>query len=233
LIGKFKNLCAELGPGNAVLWAANRLFETLGAPCRIIRYYFVAQPVAEEALLPPRRGRSIDVRRLSPDDSALRDLPLTDDVLRYRFDQDAVCFGAFQNGAIVGCLWLCLDSYDEDEVRCTYALLPERQAAWDFDVYVVPEARGGFAFLRLWDEAYAFLRELGVHWSLSRISAFNPGSLGAHGNLGARRISSALFVRIGRLQLLLSSLSPYLYLSVSKDRRPRLALRVNSVDPAE
>lgn len=230
MIRKFINLCAELGPGNALLWGSNRLFDAIGAPCRIIRYYFVAQPVSEEALLPPRRGRSIEVRRLPPDDPALLDLPLTGEVLRYRFEQDAVCFGAFQNGVIVGCLWLCLDTYDEDEVRCTYALLPERQAAWDFDVYVVPEARGGFAFLRMWDEANAFLRDLGVHWSLSRISAFNPGSLGAHGNLGARRISSALFFRIGRLQLLVSRLSPYLYLSVSPDRRPRLALRVNSVD---
>ena len=167
---------------------------------------------------------------LRSDDPALSHLLLTSDVLRFRFDQDAVCFGAFREGTIVGCLWLCLGGYHEDEVRCRYDLRPEGKAAWDFDVYVIPEARGGFAFMRLWDEANAYLRKLGVGWSLSRISAFNPGSLAVHGNLGACRIGSALFFRTGDLQLGFYSFKPYFNFTGSPDRIPRLVLVAPSSD---
>lgn len=224
MIGKFVNLYGELGPLDAVLWGINRLLENIRIPGRIVRYYFVAQPVAKQAFLPARRGRSIEVRMVPPGDPALCRLPLTDAVLKYRFDQNAVCFGAFQDEAVVGCLWLCLGSYDEDEVRCTFLLEPAGKTAWDFDVYVVPEARGGFTFLRMWDTANAYLRELGVDWSLSRISAFNPASLGSHRNLGARRIASALFLRVGNLQLMVSRSRPCLHLSVSADSVPALTL---------
>lgn len=224
MLSKFADLCGELGPLNAIFWGVNRFLERVQAPGRIVRYYFVAQPVAKEPLLPARRGQSIDVRKVLPGDPALRDLPLTEAVLKYRFNQNAVCFVAFQGNAVVGCLWLCLGSYDEDEVRCTFVLHPADRTAWDFDVYVLPGARGGFAFLRMWDAANAYLRELGVDWSLSRISAFNSQSLGSHGNLGARRIASALFVRVGNLQLLVSRLRPYLHLSTSGNSVPALRL---------
>jgi hypothetical protein len=232
LFRKFVDLREELGTLDAVLWTVNRGFRRLGARYPIVKYYFVAQPVPEKPLLPPRRGRSVDVRRVARGDPALADLPLTDAVLRFRFGQDAVCFGAFQDGVIVGCLWLCLGRYDEDEVRCRFVLRPEGRTAWDFDVYVVPAARGGFAFMRLWDEANAYLRGLGVGWSLSRISAFNVKSLGAHGNLGARRIAGALFFRIGALQLMFSASSPFFHLSASERQVPRLTLTAPAAHPA-
>jgi len=90
----------------------------------------------------------------------------------------------------------------------------------------MPEARGGLTFVRLWDEANAYLRGHGIAWSVSRISAFNPESLAAHRRLGARRISSALFLRIGDLQLLLSGVRPFLSLSMSTRRVPDIALSV-------
>src|SRR3546814_15521124 len=86
-------------------------------------------------------------------------------------------FGAFKNDAIIGCLWLCLSSYVEDEVRCRYQPAPAGEASWDFDVYVVPAQRSGPAFGRLGDEANAFLRQQGVACSWRRSSAFNPASL--------------------------------------------------------
>ncbi len=224
MFSRFNNLRSELGPLNAVYWGVNWVFRAIGCRAPIIRYYFVAQPVAEKPLLPPRRGRAIEVRRMEPGDPGFADLPLTEKVLRFRFDQQAVCFGAFQNGEIVGCLWLCVGRYDEDEVRCTFVLRPEGKASWDFDVYVTPQARGGFAFMRLWDEANAYLRGRGIGWSLSRISAFNPGSLGAHGNLGARRIASALYLRIGPVQLMVSRCRPYLHLSLTPHQVPKLTL---------
>jgi hypothetical protein len=231
LFSKFLDLSTELGRLNALYWSVNRLFRKLRVPFRIFRYLFVAQPVAPSPFLPDRLGRSIAIRRLGRDDPALKGLPVGDEVLHYRFDQDAVCFGAFQNGSIVGCLWLCLGGYDEDEVRCRYELAPAKATSWDFDVYVAPEARGGFAFLRLWDAANAYLRDQGVSWSLSRISAFNPDSLRAHQTLGARRIASALFLRMGRLQLMVSSVRPYPHLSLSPGQAPTLALSASTVEP--
>jgi hypothetical protein len=63
--------------------------------------------------------------------------------------------------------------------RCAGAICapPSGKAVWDFDVYVVPAYRLGYTFLKLWDTANAHLRSLGVRWTLSRISAFNAGSL--------------------------------------------------------
>ena len=211
-------------------WSFNRVFDGLRVPCRIFRYYFVAQPVPTASFLPSRLGQSIEIRKLQPDDAALSDLPIDASVLQYRFDQDAVCFGAFQGEAIIGCLWLCLSAYNEDEVRCSYRLEPEKSTAWDFDVYVAPASRGGFAFLRLWDAANAYLRERKVDWSLSRISAFNPDSLSAHQNLGARRFASAIFFQLGKLQLMVSSLRPFVHLSVSDSGAPLLALSAKGIE---
>lgn len=228
MISQFRDLSHELGFVNAIYWIVNRLCDRARIPFRILRYYFIAQPVAPEPMLPSRRGRAIEIRLLRPEDGALKSLPLDDAVLRYRFDQNAVCFGAFQDGAIVGCLWICLATYNEDEVRCRYILSPEK-TAWDFDVYVAPRARGGFAFLKLWDAANAYLRERDVGWSLSRISAFNPVSLRSHDNFGARRLASALFLQAGSLQLLLSPLKPFIHLSLKPHQVPRLSLSVTTM----
>jgi len=232
VLHKFADLRKEFGTLDAILWIVNSAFRLLGTRLPIIKYYFVAQPVPAGSLLSAHRGRSVEVRRMEQGDPALAHLPLTGEVLRFRFDQNAICFGAFQDGAVVGCLWLCLGRYEEDEVRCTFVPQPEGRTAWDFDVYVTPAARGGFAFMRLWDEANAYLRGLGVDWSLSRISAFNPGSLGAHGNLGARRIASALFFRLGPVQLMLSSLRPFVHLSFSPRQVPHLTLTAPPCDPS-
>ena len=230
MLFKFSDLSTELGPLNAVYWSFNRVLDGLRVPCKIFRYYFVAQPVAEKAYLPSRLGRSIDVRMLPSTDGALSNLPIDNTVLNYRFDQNAVCFGAFQDNSIVGCLWLCLSEYNEDEVRCWYNLKPEQRTAWDFDVYVAPAARGGFAFLKLWDAANAYLRDQEVNWSLSRISAFNPDSLRAHQKLGARQFASAIFLQLGRLQLMMSSVKPFIHLSASSHSTPKLVLRAEAIE---
>lgn len=216
---------AELGGCNALLWSVGRGFGRLGLPIRFIRYYFVAQPVPDRPVLGERRGRKIAVRRLAPGDTALAQLPLTRDVLDYRFGQDAVCFAAFNGAEVLGCLWFCFGTYREDEVRCLYRLQPGDATAWDFDVYVAPPARGTYAFLRLWDEANTYLRSRGAHWSLSRISAFNPASLAAHARLGARRTGSALFLLIGSLQVTFLRRPPWLHLSGPRGEGPEIPVR--------
>jgi hypothetical protein len=224
LLGKLRGLVRELGASGALCYVVSRIGARSGGWLSLHSYLFVAQPVADGPLLPPRLGRSIVVRRLDPQDAALLSLPLNRAVLAYRAGQGAICFGAFKQDEIIGCLWLCLSPYDEDEVRCRYQPLPAGKASWDFDVYVHPEHRSGLGFARLWDEANAFLRGQGIACSWSRISAFNPGSLAAHARLGARIAGRATFFRLGRCQIMRASLPPYRHLSFRQSSRPILSL---------
>lgn len=224
LMDKLTSLLRELGLIGTLCYAVQRLGARSGGLLALHRYLFVAQPVAKTPLLPARRGRSIAVRQLDPEDPLLLKLPLDRDVLAYRAGQGAVCFGAFKGEEIIGCLWLCLSGYDEDEVRCRYQPLPAGQASWDFDVYLLPEHRSGLGFARLWDEANAFLRGRGVAYSWSRISAFNAGSLAAHSRLGARVLGQATFLRLGGCQLMLGSVPPHRHLSFRMKGRPSLEL---------
>ena len=73
-------------------------------------------------------------------------------------------------------MWISTGPYDEDEVRARFDPRPQGRAAWDYDIFIVPEERGGLLFVRLWDAAYELLRARGYLWSLSRISSFNLAS---------------------------------------------------------
>lgn len=205
----------------APLYLVSRLCE--GTPFGVHAYRLVAQPVAPQPLLPPARGRTIDIRPMERGDPAFAGLPLTPAVLDYRFKQGAMCLGAFKGGAVIGCLWLCLGPYLEDEVRCRFV---PQDASWDFDVYLVPAHRVGFGFARLWDEANSVLRARGLYWSVSRISVINTKSLAAHDKLGTRTLGTAAFLRIGALQLMLSNLAPFIHLSFSAASAPTLRLQV-------
>jgi hypothetical protein len=216
---KLRTVFDEFG-AKAPLYLLSRVCE--GTPFGLYAYRLVAQPIAPKPLLPPARGRSIEIRLMERGDPALAGLPLTSAVLDYRFGQRAVCFGAFKGGAIIGCLWLCLGPYLEDEVRCRFV---PRDASWDFDVYLHPEHRVGFGFARLWDEANAHLRARGLAWSISRISVLNTKSLAAHDKLGIRRLGTAVFVKLGALQVMLATLAPFIHLSLSPSSAPTLVLR--------
>lgn len=219
---KIRALVLELGPWTTVLYLFSRALEKSGGFGEIRHYALVAQPVRSTPMLPARRGAKIGVQEVGPEDPALGAMPLTPRVLAYRFNQGAVCFGAFLEGRMIGCLWLVLGPYEEDEVRCRFC--PEAGAAWDFDVYIRPEFRTGLAFARLWDSANAFLRDRSIAWSCSRISLFNPASLASHGKLAARRIGTATFLRLSRCQIMVATVPPYLHLSIGPKSLPVVRL---------
>ena len=227
MFGKFGNLLRELGVGGALCYVVYRLCAKSGGLAALHRYLFVAQPVPMTALLPAKRGRSIFVRQLDPSDAVLLSLPLQERVLRYRGGQGAICFGAFKREEIIGCLWLCLTPYEEDEVRCRYHPGPSGRASWDFDVYLKPEHRTGLGFARLWDAANSFLRERGVSVSWSRISAFNPASISSHARLGARVVGDATFLRLGPCQFMVASVAPYFHISFRRSHMPDVRLSVS------
>jgi hypothetical protein len=190
---------------------------------RLHKYRFIAQPVASRPWLPAHRGAGIEVHELDASDPLLKEFPRPDWVMPYRFGQGAICLAAFKDARCAGFLWLVVGPYAEDEVRCRY--VPEGQASWDFDLYIYPEYRNSLVFLRLWDEANRYLAARGVRWSLSRVSAFNAGSLASHARMGAKRIGTAVFLCAGSWQLFAGTVSPYFRVSWSADTFPTLALR--------
>lgn len=218
MIRKIRSNIAALGWRETAYYTLSRALRAIGM--RLLRYDLVAQPVPHAPLLPAHRGRSITVRQLMPGDGALRGLPLDDAVLEFRFRQDAVCFGAFQGERVVGCLWLCLNGYNEDEVRCRFVPVPPEQAAWDFDVYVDPAHRAGLVFARLWDSANAFLRDRGIAWSMSRISRFNQPSVASHRALGAVPCARLTVLRAGVWQMCCATTAPHIHFSFKADTMP-------------
>lgn len=235
IIGSFVRRFAtlrELGPLAGSLFAVKRLLEGVSAGrVRVHAYHLVAQPVKEAPMLGPRRGRSIEVREVDEAEVVSLPVPRPGAVISDRFRQGARCLAAYADGKFVGFLWYLVGPYEEDEVRCRFVPLPAGQASWDFDVYVDPSARLGLAFARLWDEANARLSSRGIRWSLSRISAFNAGSLAAHGRLGLARVASAVFLCAGSLQVTFASVRPFLHVAIGRRSRPVMELRADRTAP--
>lgn len=216
-----------LGWGDGLLYLAARGAAQVSAGrLRVIKYRFVAAPVpAPAAASAPRSGARITIEHVHAGAALALQFPRPAHVIARRFAAGATCLAARIDDRFAGYVWLQLGPYDEDEVRCRYVTLPAGRTAWDFDVYVDPAYRMGRLFVRLWDAAHALLRERGVEWSLSRISAFNAESLRAHARFGARAIGSAIFVCAGRFQLTLASVRPFVHIALDERRRPRFALR--------
>lgn len=225
-----RTLARAIGWRDALLYGAARVLGTAsGGRARLYKYRLVAQPVpAREA--PARRTR-FEVRRAVAQD-VLGLLPRPADVIERRFGAGAQCVAAYRDGDFAGCIWFVRGDYDEDEVRCRFRPSPPARTAWDFDVYVPPRHRLGFAFATLWQAVEGDLRRAGVQWTLSRISAFNPASLGAHRRLGARALGSATFLCVGRAQCMLSTVAPYVHVSWSPRRVPLLRLHVPDAERA-
>ncbi len=190
----------ELGPGNTLLYAIHRGLQRLSPRLALERLYVVAQPVRGHDGLAAGRGRNIGVRRLLPGDPALSAFTRIADEMADRHRQGAVCLGAFRGEALLGWLWYTRGTFQDYGYPLDFVLRPATGTAWDFDVYIRPEARLSAAFARLWDSAFARMREAGIHTTLSAISAYNAASLHAHRRLGIRPLGSLLVLRLGRLQ---------------------------------
>jgi hypothetical protein len=226
VIAQFRTAIGTLGWSDGLLYGMSRVLERVtNSRCRMVKYHFVAQPVPERPLLSAApRGTTVLVDRVELDDPIVQRFPRPADVIVRRFEAGAVCFVARTAACDpAGFIWIKLNDYMEDEVRCLYAL--DRRSAWDFDVWVAPEHRLTRTFARLWDAANRFLREQGYSWSLSRISAFNPASMAAHRRLGVQRLHSAVFLSAGPLQLALLSCRPYVHFALTRSQYPVVSLR--------
>jgi hypothetical protein len=215
----------EFGWFSGLLYALSRVLQMMSPRLNLYVYDLMVQPVTAKPLLPQRLSQAFSVAPIGAAAAELGLMPVPQSVIQDRFTQGAVCLGAWRGGRLVGYMWLCPARYDEDEVRCRYDLLPAAESMFDFDVYIFPEHRLGFAFVALWNGANRWLQDQGVRFSFSRISRFNVASRRAHARLGSQRLGSALFLRLGRAQVMLATVRPYLSLSVRTSRRVALKLQ--------
>jgi hypothetical protein len=223
---KISSAIRTFGVFDGALYSLDRFLGQVGGP-RIFRYYLVAQPV------PPLCGNEklmagVAARFLAPGDPALALFPLTPEVLRYRFEQGALCLGVWRKDALLGCFWMVQGAYLEDEVRCRFLPVPQG-SVWDFDVYLLPQHRLGRGFVQLWEAAFAHMRAIGAGWSISRISGFNPRSLASHRAMGARIVGSVTYLKGKNRQLMIGNRPPFLHYSGKGGKAP--ALRVKAPAP--
>jgi hypothetical protein len=233
MLGRLREAVAALGWRDVLWLVAARLIERASfGSGRLIKYYFVAQPVPI-APLPVRASGSIRLYLAHRADDVLARAPRPAGVIADRFGQGACCVVAERDGEPVGFLWWCPGQYREDQVRCRYRWEPASAAVWDFDVFVVPSLRVGRLFARLWLAAHTQLRGEQVAWTLSRIDAFNAASLGAHRRLGARELGRGVFLSLGPVQLSLLSMAPFAHLSFSGRRVPELCFDLSRLNGSE
>lgn len=225
LLARLQQNWRQLGTFTGTFYSVARLLERSSrGRIRLIRYLIVAQPVPPPlANQPPPRGKLL-VRQVGADDPMVALFPRPGAVIERRFRDGAVCLVASIDDKFAGFLWLAFNRYDEDVVRCRY-LLPDAQAsAWDYDVYVAPEYRLGRTFSRLWGAANRLMADRGLHWSVSRISAFNTNSIAVHRRMGMVTLFPVNFLVVGEAQLTFMKRFPFLHLSLNHDKAPELRI---------
>jgi len=215
----------EFGFAAGCLYATHRVLQGISARWHLHVYELMVQPITDRALLPRKFGAQLDIREVRAGDAEIALMPVRPDVMASRLRQNATCLGAFRRGELIGYMWFCRREYEEDEVRCVYVLEAERESVFDFDFYLFPEHRMGLAFVALWNGANEFLHRRGVRYTFSRLDRFNVASRRAHRHLGWKVVGRAIFLQLGRVEVMLATLAPYASVSVSRARRVRLRLR--------
>ena len=225
MLAKIRGVFRQFGVAVGLLYAIDRFFQRLSSNLRLYAYEFMVQPIHTKPLVPARFTKSLEIREIKRGDPEVELMPARADIKQSRFDQNAVCLGAFQNGQFIAYMWFCFRMYEEDEVRCTYVVTPESQAVFDFDLYIFPEHRLSLAFIGLWNGANRYLAERGIRYTFSRLTRFNVGSRRAHDHLGWKRVGRAVFVQACGIEVMMATVFPYLHLSLGTANRVRVKLR--------
>lgn len=222
------------GLGAGLIYSINRILKRIGANPRVYFYEIMVQPVADKPMIAANLSRSFSIREIQRGDPLLESTPTPKKVVKDRFDQGAICLGAFQNEKFIGYQWLCPGPYEEDEVRCLFVPHPDGKAVFDFDIFIFPEHRFGLGFVALWDGANSFMRKRGVEFTTSRVSRFNTQSRRSHDHLGWKRFGRAWFLSGRKLQVMLATLPPYVNFSGTPESRPQIVIRTAATsDTAE
>ncbi|MCF6216262.1 MAG: hypothetical protein L3J58_08810 [Emcibacter sp.] len=215
MLNWFKTSYAQIGISGTIYYLADIILRKIKIGS-IYPYCFLSQPLSAPAKK-LRLSKNYAVRKIQPNDPRLLEI-LAPSICDYRFEQKAICIGAYKEETLTALLWFTTDVYHEDEVRADF--IPPIDACWDFGVHIEPEYRMTRAFSNLWGASTVIMNDMGYEYSLSRISAFNHISLHAHIRMGAKLVAKAVFINIGPIQISLSNTRPLLYISFFKNSRP-------------
>lgn len=214
----------EFGFFAGLLYAIDRILCRISASLRLQFFELMVQPIPERPLLPPGFAKQFEWREIRRGDAEIDLMPARADIKELRFQQNALCLGAWQKGRFAGYIWFCFGQYEEDEARCTFVLTPRESSVFDFDLYLFPEHRMGLGFMAIWNGANEFLRNRGVRHTFSRLTRYNVASRRAHQHLGWKRIASAFFLQAWGAELMVATIFPYVHLSLAESSRARLRL---------
>jgi hypothetical protein len=185
----------------------------------------MVQPILDSNLLSDRLSRQIEIREIKRWDPEIALMPVSEEIIESRFNQNTVCLGAYQKDKFIGYIWFSFGKYLEDEVRCTYVLIPERASVFDFDLYIFPEYRQGLGFIGIWNGANKYLSNHGINYTYSRLTSFNLASKRAHQHLGWKRIARAVILKVWVMELFFINIYPYFHVSLGETGRTRLKLQ--------
>lgn len=206
---RLRRLVARLGWGAGALYLIHRGLRTASRGYLDLHcYLLVHQPVGERPILPAHLRSAVEVRRLAAGDREIAAALTRPAELAARLARGDACLAALRDGQVLGYLWLCFHTFEDDETACRFRPTPGQGGAWDYDMSVAPASRGGPVFPALWDAAWELLRQRGYRWTASRVSAFNDQSLRAHRRIGARPSATIMVLRVGRSGLVLSTVGP-------------------------
>ena len=225
MLDKVGSAVREFGWFAGLVYSMDRALLRISSSLRLYFYEIMIQPIADNPLVPQRFSKHLEIREIKRGDLEVDLMPARKEIKEQRFEQGAICLGAFQKGQFIGYIWFCFESYLEDEVRCTFLLTPPDSSTFDFDLYVFPEYRMGLAFIGIWNGANAFLRQRGVRFTYSRLTRFNVASRRAHQHLGWKLVGRTIFLSAWRAQFMVATLFPYVHVSLNARNRVRLRLR--------
>ena len=77
-----------------------------------------------DVVLASRAVRIDDLRLIAVGDPEIALMPARPEIKESRFAQGARCLGAFRKDRLIGYVWLAFGGYEEDEVRCTFEVVP-------------------------------------------------------------------------------------------------------------
>jgi len=220
----------EFGLGAGFLYLIGRALQAISPRLNLYVYELMVQPIPDAPLLPERLSKGMEIREIKRGDPEIDLMPARPEIKASRFEQGAICLGAYRKGFLIGYLWLCFDGYEEDEVRCRYLLSPPRNAVFDFDLYIFPEHRMGLGFVGIWNGVNEYLRIRGIDFTFSRLTRFNLPSRRAHAHLGWKKVADAVFFQAWSLEIMFATIAPFVSASVRKGGRIELRLSAAALE---
>ena len=151
-------------------------------------------------------------------------MPVRPEVMASRIRQNATCLGAFKEMNLSATCGSATGGTRKTRSGVRICWGVRRDSVFDFDFYIYPEHRMGLAFVALWNGANAFLSSRGIRYTFSRLTRFNTASRRAHRHFGWKHVGRALFLQLGRFEMMLATVAPFAGISFAATSRLRRTL---------